>query len=262
MRKLDIDNRKYYNPEIRILLCRKEIVNCWRHQNLAAPFWRIYSNFTDGASISFGEKMYALEPGKMFLIAPDTEYSSDHVKPFEHFYIHFQAREPYDFCPGKIYSFDISAEERNLLNTIVGYVQNPPPSTRTISMPLLALCQSLLARVPDSDLAESWHDQRIIDAVSFIDKNMQQRISNETLAEIARMSPNAFARLFKSQVGMSPQTFLAHKRVTKACMLLRFSKHTIEEVAAMTGFCDRYYFTRVFTNLRNISPVAFRKMNH
>ena len=262
MRKLDIDNKKYYNPEIRILLCRKELISHWRHQNLAAPFWRIYSNFTDGASITSGKKQYSLEPGKLFLIAPDTEYSSDHTQPFEHFYVHFQAREPYDFCPGKIYSFDITAEEHKLIETITGYLRNPPASPRTISMPLLILCQTMLARVPDSDLAESWSDRRVIDAVNFIEKNIHQKISNEMLAEIAMMSPNAFARLFKAQVGTSPQNFLAHKRITQACMLLRFSKHTIEEVAAMTGFCDRYYFTRVFTNLRNISPVAFRKMNH
>ncbi len=203
-----------------------------------------------------------LEPGKFLLISPDTEYSSDHDNPFEHFYVHFQAGEPYDFCPGKIYSFDIAGEEQKLLNTITGYLKNPPESIRTISMPLLVLCYTLLASVPQSDLVESWNDRRVIDAINFIEKNMQQKITNETLAEIAGMSQNAFARLFKEQTGMSPQNFLAHKRVTKACMLLRYSKYSIEDVAEMSGFCDRYYFTRVFTNLRNISPAAFRKLNH
>jgi AraC-like DNA-binding protein len=239
-----------------------EVIERWKYLNLAAPFWRIYVNFNKGASIISGKKKYLLEPGKFFLISPDTEYSSDHDNPFEHFYVHFQAGAPYDFCPGKIYLFDIAGEEHRLLDAIIGHIKNPPESIRAISMPLLVLCHALLARVPQADLVESWNDRRVIDVVNFIEKNMRQRISNETLAEIAGMSQNAFARLFKKQAGMSPQNFLAHKRVTKACMLLRYSKHSIEDVAEMSGFCDRYYFTRVFTNLRNISPAAFRKLNH
>ncbi len=262
MEKKHLEGKEYYNPNIRILLCRLEVIEHWKYLNLSAPFWRIYANFNQGASITSARKKYVLEPGKFLLISPDTEYSSDHDNPFEHFYVHFQAGEPYDFCPGKIYSFDIAGEEQKLLNTITGYLKNPPESIRTISMPLLVLCYTLLASVPQSDLVESWNDRRVIDAINFIEKNMQQKITNETLAEIAGMSQNAFARLFKEQTGMSPQNFLAHKRVTKACMLLRYSKYSIEDVAEMSGFCDRYYFTRVFTNLRNISPAAFRKLNH
>ena len=262
MEKKHLEGKEYYNPNIRILLCRLEVIEHWKYLNLSAPFWRIYANFNQGASITSARKKYVLEPGKFLLISPDTEYSSDHDNPFEHFYVHFQAGEPYDFCPGKIYSFDIAGEEQKLLNTITGYLKNPPESIRTISMPLLVLCYTLLASVPQSDLVESWNDRRVIDAINFIEKNMQQKITNETLAEIAGMSQNAFARLFKEQTGMSPQNFLAHKRVTKACMLLRYSRHSIEDVAETSGFCDRYYFTRVFTNLRNISPAAFRKLNH
>jgi len=262
MKKRHLEGKEYYNPNIRILLCRLEVIEHWKYLNLSAPFWRIYANFNKDASITSGKEKYLLEPGKFFLISPDTEYSSDHDNPFEHFYVHFQAGEPYDFCPGKIYSFDISVEEQQLLNTIIEYIKNPPESIRTVSMQLLVLCYTLLARVPQSDLVESWNDRRVIETVNFIEKNMQQKITNETLAEIAGMSQNAFARLFKEQTGMSPQNFLAHKRVTKACMLLRYSKHSIEDVAEMSGFCDRYYFTRVFTNLRNISPAAFRKLNH
>lgn len=262
MKKKHLEGKDYYNPNIRILLCRLEVINHWKYLNLSAPFWRIYTNLNKGASITSGKKEYLLEPGKFLLISPDTEYSSDHDTPFEHFYIHFQAGEPYDFCPGKIYSFDITGEDHKLLDTINGYLKEPPESIRAISMPLLVLCYTLLARVPQSDLIESWNDRRVIEVVNFIEKHIEQKISNENLAEIAGMSQNAFARLFKEQTGMSPQNFLVHKRITKACMLLRYSKHSIEDVAEMSGFCDRYYFTRVFTNLRNISPAAFRKLNH
>lgn len=262
MKKKQFEGKDYYNPNIRILLCRLDVIDHWKYLNLSAPFWRIYANFNKGASVTYGKNQYLLEPGKFFLISPDTEFSSGNDNPFEHFYLHFQAGEPYDFCPGKIYSFDITGDDNILLEQILGYLKEPPESIRTISMPLLALCYSLLARVPQSDLVESWNDRRVIEAANFIEKNMQQKISNETLAEISGMSQNAFARLFKEQTGMSPQNYLAQKRVNKACMLLRYSKHSIEDVAEMSGFCDRYYFTRVFTSLRNISPAAFRKLNH
>jgi AraC-like DNA-binding protein len=89
-----------------------------------------------------------------------------------------------------------------------------------------------------------------------------ERLTNQMFADIADMNPNAFARLFKEETGLAPQRFLMHKRIKEACLQLRYSKYTIDEIAENIGFCDRHYFSRIFTKMRCMSPANFRKLQH
>ncbi|MBN2643365.1 MAG: helix-turn-helix transcriptional regulator, partial [Victivallales bacterium] len=49
------------------------------------------------------------------------------------------------------------------------------------------------------------------------------------------------------------------RTVALAASLLLHSKMSIDEIAEHTGFCDRYYFTRVFRKFRYTSPAKFRR---
>jgi AraC-like DNA-binding protein len=42
--------------------------------------------------------------------------------------------------------------------------------------------------------------------------------------------------------------------------MLRFSNETVAEIAAKTGFCDIYYFSRAFKKNKGMSPLQYRKM--
>ena len=75
------------------------------------------------------------------------------------------------------------------------------------------------------------------------------------------MHTNAFIRLFRSEVGRSPQAWYMRRRIEEACRLLHHSDLSIEQIAERTGFCDRGHFTRVFRTLRRIGPATFRKRN-
>ncbi|MFA7229984.1 MAG: AraC family transcriptional regulator [Victivallaceae bacterium] len=252
----------YYNPEIMILVCRNDRIDKWQHPDLAAPFWRIYYNFNSAAHISASGKKYDLTPEKLFLISPDTEYSSWNNAEVEHFYIHFQAKEPFDICPGKIFSWDIDPDSLEIINNIAELLKNDEDDLVRISMFALTLCNKLLLRIPENKLRRGWSDRRVVKVVAHIENNYHKSLTNEMLAKLAGMAPNAFARLFKEQTGMSPQRFLTYKRISQACMLLRFSSTSIDEIAENTGFCDRHYFTRVFTKMRCMTPAAFRKLPH
>jgi AraC-like DNA-binding protein len=45
----------------------------------------------------------------------------------------------------------------------------------------------------------------------------------------------------------------------KATYMLCYTCRKIEEIAEMTGFTDRYHFSRVFKHQRGKSPAAYRK---
>ena len=48
-------------------------------------------------------------------------------------------------------------------------------------------------------------------------------------------------------------------RVDEACHLLLTTDLPLKSIAERSGFCDEYHFSRVFRQLRRMSPGEFRK---
>ncbi len=258
-----IDKRNsYYNPDVVLLFCARQLIRKWDIPNLAAPFWRIYYNYNEGASIIRHKKETPLVPGKFYLISPDTEYGARLKTPFDHFYIHFQAAKPYDFCTDRVYTYEAEPRDQQVMAQICSLNEDLHENARSISLLIHELCIRALQQVPSGDLRKSYSDRRVIKTVNFIEDNISRPISNEELASPFGMNVNSFARLFREQTGLSPQAYIVQRRIQEACLLLRFTDLSIDEIAEKTGFCDRYYFTRIFSGQRRISPAAFRKLNH
>lgn len=252
----------YYDPGIILLYGSRTVLKNWNFPNLGAPFWRIYYNSGEGASIIWRKKEIPIDPGYFYVISPDTEYGARLHKSCDHFFIHFQTAKPYDVCPDRIYNFKATSADLKMINDICELSKSFSENNKSISLRMYELCIRALRQVPDDDLRKSYSDRRVIKAVGYIEQNLANPIANEDLAAPSGMNVNSFARLFREHTGLSPQAFIAQRRIQEACLLLRFSDLTIDEIAERTGFCDRYYFTRIFTGQRKISPAAFRKLNH
>ena len=82
---------------------------------------------------------------------------------------------------------------------------------------------------------------------------------NEKLAEIAGMSRASFISLFKKETGETPQAYRRRKKIENACKLLNYTNLSLEEIADVSGFANRYHFTRVFSELMKMPPAHFRK---
>ncbi len=255
-------HKAYYNPEIRVLVCHHSHLAKWHIRDLAAPFWRIYCNFNDSAKIISEGKEYKLSPRKIILISPDTSYSSHNDGMMDHFYLHFQAREPFDICSGIIMSWKNDKEALAVIDDLTGFLAQENVPQLELSMKCLLLAQLMLLRIPKEKLQQRWNDVRVLRVIEFMERNYSDRLINQMFADIAGMNPNAFARLFKEETGLAPQRFLMHKRINESCLLLRYSKLTIDEIAERTGFCDRHYFSRIFIKMRCMSPAIFRKLQH
>jgi len=73
------------------------------------------------------------------------------------------------------------------------------------------------------------------------------------------MSENTLIRQFHRYLGVSPQQHLQRLRIERACRLLLATSKTIDKIAEECGFCDRYYFSKIFKKQRGIGPAGFRK---
>ena len=115
----------------------------------------------------------------------------------------------------------------------------------------------LLALPPDAIPARREYHPKIQEAINIL--NSAQPFTNAALARKVGMSVNGFLLLFRKQTGMTPQDYSRQLRLNEACILLNYSNRSIEEIAQMTGFCDRYHFSRAFRQAIGNSPAKFRR---
>jgi Transcriptional regulator containing an amidase domain and an AraC-type DNA-binding HTH domain len=98
---------------------------------------------------------------------------------------------------------------------------------------------------------------RIGFAVDYIRKNLHQKLSIESIAKLAYVSKSNFFRMFKDELGTSPNEFILQERISRAKELLK-SRNSIKETAYQTGFSDTNYFTRVFKQLVGVTPKSYQ----
>lgn len=93
--------------------------------------------------------------------------------------------------------------------------------------------------------------------ISYIENNLEKKITIEKLSQIVRLHPNYFFRYFKNAMGVTPIEYINSLRVQRAKEIL-LSDVPIRSVAAQCGFQSEYYFSRFFREKMGMTPSEFR----
>jgi AraC family transcriptional regulator len=100
---------------------------------------------------------------------------------------------------------------------------------------------------------------RLRAVVDYIDRHLGRNLSIETLAQAAGLSPSHFIRMFQYSTGLSPHQYVLRARVLRAQELLRRTRHSLAEIAQMTGFCGQSHFTKHFGRVLGVTPRRYRR---
>lgn len=90
-------------------------------------------------------------------------------------------------------------------------------------------------------------------------ENLANPLSVEELAEVARLSPRQFSRVFRAETGGSPAKAVEQLRLEAARRLVEDQRLSMDEVARETGFGDRGRLRRAFLRAYRQSPQALRR---
>ena len=106
--------------------------------------------------------------------------------------------------------------------------------------------------LPEDEFVKNLH-QIVTDNIS------DTSFSVESFARIMAMSSSQFHRKVSGVTGLSPNKFIRHIKLSKAKVLLEESNQPISSIAYETGFNDPGYFSRVFKNEYEITPLEWRE---
>lgn len=100
--------------------------------------------------------------------------------------------------------------------------------------------------------------QRMNSVLDYIDKNLMETITLETLAGLACLSKYHFCHMFKKHVGKSVGEYINVLRLDKAEMLLKNTDMNVTEVAYSVGYNDANYFSRLFRKIKKVTPKSMK----
>ncbi|MBD3883011.1 helix-turn-helix transcriptional regulator [Phormidium tenue FACHB-886] len=99
--------------------------------------------------------------------------------------------------------------------------------------------------------------QQVID---YIESNLEQDLSLESIAQMLNLSSYRFARAFKQSIGLSPHQYLLQRRIERAKQLLTQTQFPIYEISYLLGFSSQSHFSTVFRRLTGTTPKAYRDL--
>jgi AraC family transcriptional regulator len=98
--------------------------------------------------------------------------------------------------------------------------------------------------------------QRVLE---YLAENQHRDLSLTDLAEVADLSPFHFARLFRSEMGMTPHRYLIDQRLERAKEMLRCDRGHVADIALETGFKSSGHFSRAFRRHVGASPSDWKR---
>jgi transcriptional regulator GlxA family with amidase domain len=99
--------------------------------------------------------------------------------------------------------------------------------------------------------------ERIAVALHFIEAHYAERLTGVTLAQVAGLERSHFMKLFRSSTGRTPHAYITHRRIQRACELLREGLK-VEAVSLAAGFPARGTFYRAFRAATAMTPAVYR----
>lgn len=96
--------------------------------------------------------------------------------------------------------------------------------------------------------------------VEYINENLAQDISLESLSALTSYSSYHFAHMFKQTFGMAPHQYLVKCRIEKAQLLLKQTDMKIARIALEIGYESQSHFTSLFRRVVGTTPNSYRKM--
>ncbi|RZL47196.1 MAG: AraC family transcriptional regulator [Pedobacter sp.] len=125
--------------------------------------------------------------------------------------------------------------------------------------------KELLIRIMQSQNLKSVNDDHLslnknplAYVIGYIKANLNEKISIDNLSNRACMSKATFYRLFKRELGISPNDYILTEKMNRAKELLSQPGTKIAAISYELGFSDSNYFIRAFKKIVGITPGAFQ----
>ena len=92
-----------------------------------------------------------------------------------------------------------------------------------------------------------------------MDRAYAEPLHVPALARIARVSEAHFIRTFRATFGETPHRYLQRRRVERSMWMLRETDRSVTDICLLVGFSSLGTFSRTFSAIVGVPPIAYRR---
>ena len=142
----------------------------------------------------------------------------------------------------------------------ISWLQHDEQVLLRIRALLLLLISHLLLENHTVSSSAAAVDDRIRSVMTHIERHYDDPLTLDYFASELHLNKVYLGALFRKCAGITFHRYLLNARLNAAEDLLYTGKHTVNEVAELTGFQDVSYFSRVFYKANGVRPGRYQKL--
>lgn len=237
----------------------------WGLHTEVAEFCRVYYMLGGSCRYSDANHDLLLERGHLYLLPQYFAYSlsQDLANPFFVLWQHIRVA---GCCVREFADIPVAEQspEWHILQTLTcltkgTLIESLPDGACELEQQIGALLAVLTTRLDcEHDALFSPLDARLDHVWSYIHAENIGDVTVRDMAAAANLERSYFSRLFRQQLGVSPQRWLVMEKLTEAARLLLEGK-TVSETAACVGYEDAKAFSRAFSQHMKTAPSVYHK---
>ena len=97
---------------------------------------------------------------------------------------------------------------------------------------------------------------RLRRVLEYVEAHLGEDTSLRQLAELARLSPDHFATLFRQSIGLPPHRYVLERRIARAKELLAGDQLSLAEIGYALGYTSQPHFITMFRKLTGLEESA------
>lgn len=241
----------------------------WQTEDITFPQHRFYYIIEGKCTIRINGKTYFGIPGRWFFIPAGVPcgYINDSTKSFAQYWVHFDLIHsnedliaslelpayidtPTDSPVPKLFSQLNQCDASDMLSDKL-----------KLTSLMFSLFSEYIYRSGDMPVRTFYEkDAKSQKLMRYIERHLQDDLSNTSLASYMHMDVRNFIRYFKQVTGNTPAKYIANLRMARAQTLLTETDMRISDIMYQVGIDDLPLFSKMFKRVYSLSPKAYREM--
>lgn len=260
---------------------RMRQTNGWETKQPRAIHSNIFVLMIEGAaSFCIEEICYDVAAGDVLIIPAETVYHAETDSSCEYFFFHFSGRikkdsnisvlstanDNFSFrlpkCRRDRIFFNLKTSDKVVFNkiytSVIACVEYNSYLTQTGRLLIdTEFFKIMLMLGSVSERTSSELPAALEKMIIYIKKNLTKPISLSKMCTQCCISAPYAARLFKRNLNMTATEYINSEKLYYACELIKNTNMNISEISDYLGYCDVFYFSKLFKKKFGKSPSKY-----
>lgn len=227
----------------------------------SSSFNRVYCICSGVGQISCSGKAALLEPGNIYIVPVGAEFSYICNTALEKLYFHINILRynKYDLFSGINECIIFKNRQEEIAQAVRLWRNKDIISVFSVKQWLYSLMAEAI-RTSGSDFGQiEEYSSPVKLALRYIENNLHSGMTASEIASAVFVSESRLQKSFRSELGVPLGHYINDRLLFIAERQLRLTSLPVKDISDELGFCDPFYFSRMFSRRYGLSPSLYRK---